>query len=1020
MVMLVRFNVLMSLLLAGLAVSASCAVGAPADHPAIGSSSACPATDPKYNGPCGPLLALPQWSDGSVWSEPSHYATIQTADIDGDGQAELLGRGVAGLYVNEWVTDAGQWVLVGGDPLADLSDAKGWTAPEYFETIQAADLDGDGAAELLARGQLGLYVYQWDATSQTFNQVGEPLAALSNQGFGEPQYYRTIRTGDLDGDGHAEVLARGKYGILVYSWSGGTWTQLADGDPAWSDSDGWDKPYVYRTIQTGDVTGDGADELLARGPDGFVGYAWDTTTKAFTALGGPPVMTDSYWEGEAYYSTIQTGDIDGDGSAELLARDQDGLAVWRWNSTNPGFEPVGTALAWMKDWGASASYYLTIQTADIDGNGSAELLGRGATGIVTFIWDEAQLKFLPDSPTEAPSLANDPYNRESLYGTIQTGDLDGNGSAELVVRGLYGMRAWSWNGTTWTKPAGGTYPPFADEQADAYTAISDVVGVAAAGGVRDTYNDPTNSLTNENYLNYRSLITPLCTGDLGTSPPSFTTCTPPPAYATIPVAAWTAVSNQLIAELTWAAGAQTHFGTLESAQKTLFTLDGTELPALADQFELQEVGERKAKVDYGDLYAYFIDAVGLVIGTFDGLDVAAAGIEVAADAMGAAVAGSGIPVDTTFEKKYAEVTSDVAKYQADQYDTTLFQASEAQVDYGLLQAVGRMQHEDVLKFDSVAMLSAGRQGFTKWVYQQFLPTYVEKYRVKDCIWNSLIDCTRPANSKWIEGGHAHKDFTALIDTIKSKCSQVYDGDFWVTVCDYYTPSGKLADLLFEPVSTACTYSPTTDGAWNYGCALGVDSSDLLDNRDGWSFKERKDCDPNCGNSDFETGSGGVLQARVSSTGAGRTSLSMHAVVPKDTDLDLGTTTATVEAVLAPSSGGELLLLDGTVTLPLELTEVSAHGRDGLTLTTPAGSGGPGAELQIVGAGNDPGLLLRLRIYGVRLGEVACSSGHTADLSSRIVLTDADGTVTGLNIVRPWDCRITGKRKNVRLSISPGR
>jgi hypothetical protein len=585
------------------------------------------------------------------------------------------------------------------------------------------------------------------------------------------------------------------------------------------------------------------------------------------------------------------------------------------------------------------------------------------------------------------------------------------------------MRAWSWTGTTWIKPAGGTYPPFSAELYEAYTGISEMVGVSPEdGGVRATYANPDNSLTNGTYSTYLNEIELLCTGDLGTSPPSFTTCTPPPDYDTIFVAAWTAVSNQLIAELTWASGAKTHFATLESAQDTLFTLDGTELPALADQFELQEAKERKARVSYGDLYAYFIDAVGLVIGTFDGLDVAAAGIEVAADAMGAAVAGSGIPVDTTFEQKYEQVTQDVGKYQTDQYDTTLFQASEAQVDYGLLQAVGRMQNEDVLTFDKGAMLSAGRQGFTKWVYQQFLPTYVEKYKVKDCIWNSLIDCTRPANSKWIEGGHAGKDFTALIDTIKSSCTQVYDGDYWVTVCDYYTPSGKLADLLFEPVSTACTYRPMTDGAWNYGCALGVDSSDLLDNRDGWSFKERKDCDPNCGNSDFETGSGGVLQARVSSFGDRTTSLLMHAIVPDDVDLDLATTTARVEVVLAPSPGGDLLL-DGTgaPALPLELTEASGYGRGGLILTTPDGSGGPAVELRVVGAGSRLGLLfLRLRVDGIRLDDFAClsGSGQTLDLTSRIELTDADGTVTGLNIVRPWDCRVTGNGKNVRLSISP--
>lgn len=37
---------------------------------------------------------FPAWSDGSSgWDQAPYYSTIQTADIDLDGQAELLARG---------------------------------------------------------------------------------------------------------------------------------------------------------------------------------------------------------------------------------------------------------------------------------------------------------------------------------------------------------------------------------------------------------------------------------------------------------------------------------------------------------------------------------------------------------------------------------------------------------------------------------------------------------------------------------------------------------------------------------------------------------------------------------------------------------------------------------------------------------------------------------------------------------------------------------------------------------------
>jgi hypothetical protein len=39
------------------------------------------------------LPPTPAWGDIGGWDQPQYYATIQLADIDGDGRAELIGRG---------------------------------------------------------------------------------------------------------------------------------------------------------------------------------------------------------------------------------------------------------------------------------------------------------------------------------------------------------------------------------------------------------------------------------------------------------------------------------------------------------------------------------------------------------------------------------------------------------------------------------------------------------------------------------------------------------------------------------------------------------------------------------------------------------------------------------------------------------------------------------------------------------------------------------------------------------------
>lgn len=49
--------------------------------------------DACYNTSAGPIFTLPQWADANDWSEARYYSTIQLADIDGDGADELLARG---------------------------------------------------------------------------------------------------------------------------------------------------------------------------------------------------------------------------------------------------------------------------------------------------------------------------------------------------------------------------------------------------------------------------------------------------------------------------------------------------------------------------------------------------------------------------------------------------------------------------------------------------------------------------------------------------------------------------------------------------------------------------------------------------------------------------------------------------------------------------------------------------------------------------------------------------------------
>ncbi|MDD1650237.1 MAG: VCBS repeat-containing protein, partial [Methylococcaceae bacterium] len=233
------------------------------------------------------------------------------------------------------------------------------------------------------------------------------LPPWATSAFTQPQYYATIQTGDIDGDGAAELLGRGPAGLEVYKFSAaiGQWQPLLDANSNY-------------------LVGAG----LGQNGTSFFSDANGTT----------------YWTSQPYYSTIQTGDIDGDGADEILARSMLGIVVFKWDKTNQGWTQLAPPLAWFSDAGgwAAPQYYSTIQTADIDGDGSVELLGRGAGGMAVFDWGSSgwnQLAGGGPFPDEVNSVPTG-WDAPQYYSTIQTADLDGNGTAELLARGGGGMQ----------------------------------------------------------------------------------------------------------------------------------------------------------------------------------------------------------------------------------------------------------------------------------------------------------------------------------------------------------------------------------------------------------------------------------------------------------------------------------------------------------------------------------------------------------------------------------------------------
>ncbi|HEY1105644.1 MAG TPA: VCBS repeat-containing protein, partial [Agromyces sp.] len=241
-----------------------------------------------YAAPTTPTgVALPMLSDALNFSRPECYETIQAgrrpnnrmhqkADLDGDGQDELIARGAGGIVAYRFDPGTGQWWSLRNGPA--WSDDRGWARNNHFATIQTADLDGDGRAELIGWGPAGIEVYRYVSDEEGWSDLGV-ANPITQKNFEAPFYSGTMQCADIDGDGRDELLARFSDGLHVWKLDGTAWTKMPT-LTVMSDTNGWDLMSRFPTIQCADLDLTGVAWVLGRDAEGL--HAWKYANGGWT------------------------------------------------------------------------------------------------------------------------------------------------------------------------------------------------------------------------------------------------------------------------------------------------------------------------------------------------------------------------------------------------------------------------------------------------------------------------------------------------------------------------------------------------------------------------------------------------------------------------------------------------------------------------------------------------------------------------------------------------------------------
>jgi hypothetical protein len=277
-------------------------------------------------------------------------------DLNGDQLLDLVtSSGTYAGKVNCYLNQGGSpavWVEQNIDP----NWGEAWD-------IGTADVDNDGHLDVVGTSLARDSVAWWRNDGQ------QPIGWTRQLVDWTFDAAHSARGGDLDGDGHTDIVGCGTLSNEVAWWrNSGTepisWTKtVLDTNFAGG-----------RSVRIADIDSDGDLDI------GAVGF--NSSVKWWRNDGGTPVAwTEQVVDvGMSAAHHLQIADMNGDGSLDLIVADYVGNALYWW-ANGGGSSPIWTRYK-------SVNYInhpLAVDVGDVDGDGALDIVGT-SNGLGQFVW----------------------------------------------------------------------------------------------------------------------------------------------------------------------------------------------------------------------------------------------------------------------------------------------------------------------------------------------------------------------------------------------------------------------------------------------------------------------------------------------------------------------------------------------------------------------------------------------------------------------------------------------------------
>ena len=259
-------------------------------------------------------------------------------------------------------------------------NAFGLPSDSYFIFPEFADLDDDGDQDILARQYYGIYVYYENIGSVTNPDFSNtPTLNPFGLSMGLPLGFPTIA--DFDNDGDLDIMEGSYYGVFHYYENIGTQSAPSYSGPI-ENPFGLEATNQYAALNAADLDNDGDFDILAGEYYGNLKYfeniGTSNTPNYATQVLNPFGLNIGY-----ILATPELVDLDNDGDLDALIGEYGGNFKYYQNTgdvSNPNF---GTPI--QNPFGLGQSYLLGYPSSvDLDDDGDMDLMVTDYYGVYTY------------------------------------------------------------------------------------------------------------------------------------------------------------------------------------------------------------------------------------------------------------------------------------------------------------------------------------------------------------------------------------------------------------------------------------------------------------------------------------------------------------------------------------------------------------------------------------------------------------------------------------------------------------